>query len=115
VARGAFDPVRVLGCSRQQAEQLMRGRFITPGEVEAVAMRAYPWWRHVHDGESYWLTVSQASVILGAAPHRVRRLLEQNRLPHVVHESGVRLMRREDIESIAHRIRIPAQAGPGST
>jgi hypothetical protein len=45
----------------------------------------------------------------------VRRLLEQNRLPHVVHESGVRLMRREDIESIAHRIRIPAQAGPGST
>lgn len=31
----------------------------------------------------------------------VKRLLDQGRLPHVVHDSGVRLMRRRQIEALA--------------
>lgn len=97
------DPARILGCSREQALQLFRGRPVTPGEAEAIAEQAYPWRRHLHDPTSYWVTTSQAAEILGLAPAQVRRLLDRNRLPHVVHASGARLMRREQIEALARR------------
>lgn len=100
-----FDPVHVLGTSTEQAVELLRGRPVTPGEVEAVAMTAYPWRRHVRDPHSYWLTAGQAADVLGVSPTAVRQLLDHNRLPHVTHASGVRLMRRSDIASIAERRR----------
>ena len=99
VERTVFDPARVLGCSLEQARRLMRGRVVTPGEVESVALGAY-----LRDPESYWVTVSQAADILGVSVVELRRLLSQRRLPFFTHKSGVRLMRRQQIQEIArHR------------
>ena len=92
-----FDPVRVLGCSEEEAAELLRGRRITPGEVETVALSSYQWWRHLRDPRSYWVTTSQAARLLHLAPSVVRRMLDQDRLPYVVHSSGVRLMRRHEV------------------
>lgn len=101
MATTTFEPVRVLGVDRTQAERLLRGRRVTPGEVESLAATYYPWRRHVHDPDSYWLTAGQAAEILGLTPASVRRLLEDRVLAHVVHTSGVRLMRRTDVDGLA--------------
>jgi hypothetical protein len=106
-----FDPAHVLGCTPEEAAVLLRGRRVTPGEVESLAIRHYSWRRHLNDAHSYWVTVSQAARILRMSPQRVKRLLEDGQLRHVTHVSGVRLMRRRDIESVADRGRStrPAQ------
>lgn len=96
-----FDPVHILGCSREEARALFHGRAVTPGEAEAIAEKAYPWRRHLRDPGSYWHTHSQAARVLRMSPQQVKRLLDQGRLPHVVHASGVRLMRRRQIEAPA--------------
>lgn len=98
-----FDPVRVLGCDPEQALLLFHGRPVTPGEAEAIAEKTYPWRRHLHDSDSYWITVGQAALILHVPAQRVRRLLYQGRLPHIRHASGVRLMRRTEIEALKDR------------
>jgi len=98
-----FDPARVLGCDRSEAESLLRGKLVTPGEAESIAVRMYPWRRHLHDDDSYWITTSQAARILGVSANHVRRLLDRHRLPYAMHRTGVRLMRREQIEALAER------------
>ena len=98
-----FDPVRVLGCTPQEAAELMHGRTMTLDEVEGLAQSAYQWWRHLRDPRSYWVTASQASRLLHIAPSGVRRLLDQERLPYVVHSSGVRLIRRHDIVRVSEQ------------
>ena len=106
VERTVFDPVRVLGCSLEQARRLMRGHVVTPGEVESVALGSYRWRAHLRDPGSYWVTVSQAADILGVPVAELRRMLAQRRLPFLTHASGVRLMRRQQIQEIArHRPR----------
>ena len=90
-----FDPARVLGCDRSEAEDLLRGKLVTPGEAESIAVRIYPWRRYLHDDDSYWITTSQAARILRVSANQVRRLLDRHRLPYVTHRTGVRLMRRE--------------------
>jgi hypothetical protein len=96
-----FDPVRVLGCSPQEAAQLLAGRALSPDEVEAMALSTYQWWRHLRDPHSYWVTASQAARLLHVSPGVVRRLLDEDRLPYVVHSSGVRLMRRHEIVRVS--------------
>ena len=100
----AFDPALVLGCSEEEAAALLDGRRVTPGEVESVALTTYQWWRHLRDPRSYWVTTSQAARLLHLSPGVVRRMLDQDRLPHVVHSSGVRLMRRHEVEKLAGRV-----------
>ena len=95
-----FDPSRVLGCENSQARQLLRGKRVTPGEVEALALRHYPWRRHRHDPDSYWVTVGQAAEILGVSTQQVRRLLDRKQMAHVVHDTGARLMRRHQVEAL---------------
>ena len=104
-----FDPALVLGCTDDEAAMLLDGRRVTPGEVESVALTAYQWWRHLRDPRSYWLTTSQAARVLHLSPSVVRCMLEEGRVPHVVHSSGVRLMRRHEVEEIAGRL---AEGGP---
>lgn len=99
-----FDPASILGCSPDEARTLLRGHVVTPGEVEAVAQRHYRWRKHLHDDRSYWVVVSQAARILRKTPDEVTTLLNQRRIPYVTHRSGVRLMRRTDVESFARRI-----------
>ena len=110
-----FDPARVLGCDPEQARLLFHGRPVTPGEAEAIAEKTYPWRRHLHDADSYWLTAGQAAVILQVPTQRVRRLLDQHRLPHIRHASGVRLMRRSQIEALKDRYGQPNMSVPGSS
>ena len=104
-----FDPAHVLGCSREQALQLFRGRRVTPGEAEAIAERSYPWRRHLHDPDSYWVTTSETARILHLAPPQVKRLLDRGRLPHIRHVSRVRLMRRAQIVALAE-LRLPSDS-----
>ena len=79
----------------------MRGHVVTPGEVESVALDHYPWRAHLSDPDSYWITVSQAADIIGVSDAELRRMLDRRRLPFYIHKSGVRLMRRRQIEEIA--------------
>lgn len=76
---------------------------MTPGEAEALAEKCYHWRRHLHDPTSYWVTTSEAARLLGTSPRHVKRLLDQGWLPHVVHVSGARLMRRRQIEALAEQ------------
>jgi excisionase family DNA binding protein len=101
-----FDPTMMLGCSAKEAQTLLEGRLVTPGEVEAVALRSYPWRRYLRDSESYWITTSQAAEILHLSVPQVRHLLQERKLPYATHRSGVRLMRREEIQAIA-QTRVP--------
>lgn len=96
-----LDLVSILGCTPEEAARLLHGKAATPGELEAAARIHYDWRRHVHDPDSYWVTISQASRIMGIRPKAVRKLLDSRRLPYIVHASGVRLMRRHEIEAIA--------------
>ena len=96
-----FDPANMLGCSDDEAARLLEGRRVTPGEVESLAVYYYDWRRHSRDPRSYWVTVNQAARILHLSPSVVERMLTERRLPHVRHASGVRLMRRHEIEERA--------------
>jgi hypothetical protein len=96
-----FDPTKVLGCSEEEALLLLHGKRVTPGEVESVAATHYDWRRHMRDPRSYWVTATQAAYILHLSPTVVKRMLDEGRLPFVVHTSGVRLMRRHEIEELA--------------
>jgi hypothetical protein len=96
-----FDPVNVLGCTPEEAALLLEGRRVTPGEVEAVAAVHYDVPRHACDPRSYWVTVTQAARILRLSPVVVRSLVDRGALPHVLHRSGVPLMRRHEIDERA--------------
>jgi CRP-like cAMP-binding protein len=98
-----LDLVSILGCTPEEAVRLLHGRPVTPGEVEAAARIHYDWRRHINDPDSYWVTITQASRILGMRPKAVRKLLDGKRLPHITHATGVRLMRRHEIEAIARQ------------
>lgn len=99
-----FDPRLVLGCTEDEATALLRGRRVTPGEVESLAVTTYQWWRHLRDPRSYWVTTSQASRIMRVSPSVVRRMIDNDRLPHVVHSSGVRLMRRHEVAELSEHL-----------
>lgn len=102
--RTAFDPVSILGCSPDEARTLLRGRVVTPGEVESVARTVYNWRKHLRDPQSYWVVTSQAARILGIPPSEVGELLRRRRLRFITGPDGVRLMRRTDVEEVAsHR------------
>lgn len=106
-----FDPAAVLGVTPDRAVELLAGRRVTPGEVESVALSTYQWWRHLRDPRSYWVTTSQAARILHLSPGVVRRMLDGDRIPYVVHTSGVRLMRRHELVAMADRLAPPQQRG----
>lgn len=98
-----FDPVSILGCTPEEAKSLLHGRAVTPGEVEAVARSHYAWRKHLTDDTSYWVVASQAARILGTTPARVNGLMDRRRLYVVTHRSGVRMMRRRDVEALARQ------------
>jgi hypothetical protein len=96
-----FDPAYVLGCSEDEALALLNGKRVTPGEVESVAAEHYDWRRHMRDPRSYWVTATQAAYLLRTSPTVVKRMLDEGRIPCLRHTSGVRLMRRHQIEELA--------------
>ncbi|HET7735166.1 MAG TPA: hypothetical protein VFK52_04290 [Nocardioidaceae bacterium] len=99
-----FDPVSILGCTPEEARTLLRGRVITPGEVEAVARSVYNWRKHLRDDSSYWVVTSQAARILRIPPGEVAALLRRGLVPFVTDRTGVRLMRRRDVEELVGHV-----------
>src|SRR3954467_1419348 len=103
-----FDPANVLGCTEEEARSLLNGKRVTPGEGESVAGEHYAWRRHMREPNSYWVAVTQVAYLLHTPPTVVKRMLDEHRLRYVVHTSGVRLMRRHEIEELAAaRVRPP--------
>jgi hypothetical protein len=97
-----FDFLSVLGLrDEDEFRSVMRGRPVTPGEVEAAAREHYRWREHVRDRDSYWVTVGEAARLLEEPPAAVRRLVDRGRIRSIVHVSGVRLMPRHDVEQLA--------------
>ena len=96
-----FDPARILGCTEAEAVALLAGKPVTPGEVEALATLHYDWRRHLRDPRSYWITVTEAARILHTSHTVVKRMLDDGRVPYISHVSGVRLMRRHEVEELA--------------
>lgn len=96
-----FDPMHILGCSRDEAVELFHGRPVTPGEAEGIAEGSYNWRRHLNDPESYWITTAEAARILNLTPRQVKWRLDRGQLQHVRHASQVRLMRRAHIVAMA--------------
>lgn len=98
----AFEAAPVLGCSPDEARQLLSDRRLPLPEVERLALKVYPWRRFVDDARSYWVTIRQAAKILGLSRQRVEQLLEADRLPYEVASGGTRLMRRRQLETVAN-------------
>ena len=99
----AFEAARVLGCTPNEARRLLNnGQPTTLERVERLALNSYRWMAHVDDPDSYWVTVKQAAAILGVSRQRIKQLLEADRLPHEVTHGQVRLMRREQLETVAN-------------
>jgi hypothetical protein len=107
-----FEAAHILGLPPAKARPLLeqRGLFGPRGgrrgasveEIEALALEAYPWRAHVHDPDSYWVTVSQAADILGVSIPRVKQLVEKDFLPNVRHRAGVALFRRHQLHVVAN-------------
>ena len=81
---------------------MLKGQPATLETVERLAVQHYRWKVHVHDPASYWVTVKQAAEILGVSIQRVRQYLDNEQVPYVVHRNGVRLVRREQLETVAN-------------
>ena len=108
-----LDLVTILGWNQRKPRAFSRSAGHS-GRGRGAARIHYDWRRHLNDPDSYWVTISQASRILGMRPKLVRKLLDSHRLPYMTHASGVRLMRRHEIEGIASRSThpvSPAMAG----
>lgn len=108
----------ILGMLAWQAERILGP---APYELEAVeraALEHYQPSAHRADRFSYWLTSGTAAELMGVSPARVKRMVAADRLPFVTHRSGLRLLRRHQVEVIANAresrlLRLPERAGPG--
>jgi hypothetical protein len=101
-------PAVVLGCTEDEAARLLDGRRVTPGEVDALAALHYDWRRHLRDQDSYWVTVPVAARLLRVSPAAVEHLLRAGRLDHILHVSGVRLIRRHELDALLQQERRPS-------
>jgi hypothetical protein len=99
----------ILGCSASAVRRVLadvegtslRRGVLSRSLVEAVAAEVYPWWRHVHDPASYWVTGGDAAAVLGVNRARVGQLAESGRVPLVRHRDRTRLYRRAQLQTIA--------------
>jgi excisionase family DNA binding protein len=96
-----FDPLAILGCSLEQAQIWLRGRRVTPGEVEAAAAKHYRWRAHLNDEAPYWVTVGQAARLLQVPRSEVLRMLASGSVQHIRHVSGTRLIRRDLLPGVS--------------
>jgi excisionase family DNA binding protein len=108
------EAAHILGVARSTVQRLTRtgelaheGRYTHRGldrdQVEGLAMRR---WRRRRDrpppAGSYWMTTGQAAGLLGVSHARVWQLAQSGRLPFRVSHHGVRLFRRQQLETIAN-------------
>jgi hypothetical protein len=68
-------------------------------DVEALATELYPWQRHLHEPDTYWVVGQDAAAIVGVSKARLTQLAEMYRVPFVRHRDGTRMYRRAQLES----------------
>jgi hypothetical protein len=98
----AFQAAQVLGYAPTEARRLLNAQPATLERVERMALDGYRWKSHNDDPDSYWVTVKQAASILDVSRQRVKQLLEADQVPYEVARGGARLMRREQLETVAN-------------
>jgi hypothetical protein len=101
-----------------QAEKILGAAPYDLEEVEKAALEHYQPSAHRSDRFSYWLTSGSAAELMGVSPARVKRMVSADRLPYVTHRSGLRLLRRHQVEVIANArgsrlLHMADRAGPG--
>lgn len=108
----------ILGMLAWQAERILGAGPFELEAVESAALEHYQPSAHRADRFSYWLTSGAAAELMGVSPARVKRLVSADRLPYVTHRSGLRLLRRHQVEVIANALEsrllhLADRAGPG--
>jgi hypothetical protein len=78
------------------------GQAATFEHVEQLTLERYRGKAPVDDADSYWVTIKQASDILGVSIQRVKQYLDNGQAPYVLHRNGTPLMRREHLETVAN-------------
>jgi hypothetical protein len=107
------EAAQILGChvrtvgthitaGRLQSAAKSMHRALSRADVEALACQVYPWWDHVDDEDSYWITARSARRILGVNHTRLNQLAVRGFVPFEVHADGTRLYRREQLEVVAN-------------
>jgi predicted transcriptional regulator len=71
-------------------------------DIEAIATEIYQWSSELRSNYSYWVTAKQAAPILGVSQTRVKQLAVAERIPSVIHHTGVHLFRRHQLEVVAN-------------
>jgi hypothetical protein len=92
----------ILGMLAWQAEKILGAGPYELEVVEDAALEHYQPSAHRADRFSYWLTSGTAAELMGVSPARVKRMVTADRLPYVTHRSGLRLLRRHQVEVIAN-------------
>lgn len=108
----------ILGMLAWQAEKILGAGPYELEAVERAALEHYQPSAHRVDRFSYWLTSGAAAELMGVSPARVKRMVTADRLPYVMHRSGLRLLRRHQVEVIANArgsrlLRLAERIGPG--
>jgi hypothetical protein len=96
------EAAHILGVLPWQAERILGAGPYTLEGVDLAAMEHYQPLAHREDGYSYWLTSGQAAKVMGISVARLHQLAAADLVPYLVHRSGVRLMRRHQVEVIAN-------------
>jgi hypothetical protein len=108
----------ILGMLAWQAERILGAGPYELEAVERAALEHYQPSAHRADRFSYWLTSGAAAELMGVSPARVKRMVTADRLPYVTHRSGLRLLRRHQVEVITNArgsrlLHLAQGAGPG--
>lgn len=111
------EACRILGCTRRTYARLADAGRVPPRDgrripriprrdIEKLATQIYVWEAHEDDETSYWVTSEQAATILNVELAQVELALAGERVPHLVHQDGTTMYRRQQVAEIAeHRAR----------
>jgi hypothetical protein len=72
------------------------------GRGGALACEVYPWWDHLDDADSCWVTARTARRILGVNHTRLNQLVVRGFILFEMHVDGTRLYRRAELRVVAH-------------
>jgi hypothetical protein len=93
---------RVLAGELTQRRRPGKHGTLSRSDVEALALRSYPYRKHNHESGSYWVTGQRAADILGVNMARVRQLAHAGLIPAERHADGTFMYRRELLMTVAN-------------
>jgi hypothetical protein len=93
---------RVIAGQLRTWRSRQKHRTLSRADVEALALRTYPYRKHTGDLRSYWVTGQRAADILGVNMARVRQLAYAGLIPCERHIDGTFMYRREQLMTVAN-------------